>query len=1395
MEVDVAKQFAQFWLEVLEKYLSSEAPTPIAKTADVSLVRTLSDSFCKFDESSYNRPHSAIYGIRDWFWNDAIQATILGSKGLLAEERLANLLNNVMAQQQREEMYQSHACPVVRKRFHATLANYQDASGSVPDEHAYNLMIASVKYCGAQFIFAQGENTTAEQFLVNDLLQWVVIHTSSLSKRGGRRDHLSTFDFTLLRMCLLCIASPLKQKSLWESILREIIAAHCNLGLLSEGLIVCLRETDQAESASSVWKEILRCETMDNFAIQIGEEAVDRYQSHFSKDFGDVDEESVDDEAYGEDARKTALFLRTCVGLSRGSSAVLVSKRVVHCWTEIAASGGKEQVFLLGGNMDLENPLIATLLSLVSKGGNDLLTPDGAECVVLESWRHGGKQWEEEAVSLLLTQEGAKGRHLCSHQTIIRSGAKELQELLRVFCHSRDNDHRHIAVVCRVWAERAFRILSLCKEGLKVSGDDRDPKPSLALIGLANSDMWHMTLSDDEDISVSHLYLCMVYLLQQFESPFDRLELFLQSSDSPSTLAVNILLALSNANDQRVFDPMSRRDQKCAWLLTLLGGRDNLPTDLVQSWCREAVRVVSSDMNSFDLTDAGCVRRGVSVLSELLLVLFDKVVLDEDTRASSFDIVDASDVREGDNLWYITNPENADVRERAQVVKIHTDDFPRLYFTIRVEQSDGVQERQTVAKRLRKSARPPNTIIDDAMASRFSEEERVQRSVFGDLLFEELVNPVLSSLPEGAENFVIESAAECLSLIISHCGLLEQGGVGTTRYKVFRLLSSVQSHIAQKLVTSEKPKNVASSLRVLSLAMGLGDVVSASIHNFQLMKFKPDESLKSILQYYGDNVPNANEISSIDRSVLEWLIVAIGDVEDDTVRRDAISILYKLASSTLNQSGRSKEDVLADSMLVMRAVQNAQKAAFCTQEDESQFNVIEQDIMTGLIKSFTHDWESTRDHDFQYQVLDAEKRTKELLPVWHESLLSLLISTDLLRGVLIPMAARRNCEGLVENLFISDKRWFAFRLLDAAAGVGQALHGEYYCGHITKRAIDKWQQDLLKEEAEELRDDVGLVGQWTPENIMSELESWKDNDEPHLNDEATAIERMLCWLCFLSFVDSAVANEVRFRGSVSAYLDKARAVRSILDTALPYLSIDKDRNNKRNIAYTTEDALDNPRFLDVTKLASLVVFRSVEAFPTHMKHWWEDDCPKALCLAVSQFVETKVAPETLRRELSRINKATNLGDMSVSGSTVSREVTATYIQDECQLSIVIQIPPTFPLRNVEVDGRRTLGIPEKKWKRWALNIRVMLNNQDGTLLDALMLWKENVDKEFGGLEPCPVCYSIISVKTHELPNLQCNTCGNCFHSSCLYKWFHSSGKSQCVLCQQPWSGTRIQKRA
>ena len=159
--------------------------------------------------------------------------------------------------------------------------------------------------------------------------------------------------------------------------------------------------------------------------------------------------------------------------------------------------------------------------------------------------------------------------------------------------------------------------------------------------------------------------------------------------------------------------------------------------------------------------------------------------------------------------------------------------------------------------------------------------------------------------------------------------------------------------------------------------------------------------------------------------------------------------------------------------------------------------------------------------------------------------------------------------------------------------------------------------------------------------------------------------------------------------------------------------------------------------------------------------------------------------------MKSIKNASAFGEMQVKGSPVSREVTATYVQDDFTLSVVVKLPLSFPFRRAEVDCSKTLGVPESRWKRWSLQITQMLNNQGGTLKDALLLWKENVDKEFEGIEPCPVCYSVIHVKTHKLPNMECKTCHNHFHSDCLFEWFKKSGKSVCVICQQPWSGTRI----
>uniref|UniRef100_A0AAR2J5P8 E3 ubiquitin-protein ligase listerin n=1 Tax=Pygocentrus nattereri TaxID=42514 RepID=A0AAR2J5P8_PYGNA len=75
-------------------------------------------------------------------------------------------------------------------------------------------------------------------------------------------------------------------------------------------------------------------------------------------------------------------------------------------------------------------------------------------------------------------------------------------------------------------------------------------------------------------------------------------------------------------------------------------------------------------------------------------------------------------------------------------------------------------------------------------------------------------------------------------------------------------------------------------------------------------------------------------------------------------------------------------------------------------------------------------------------------------------------------------------------------------------------------------------------------------------------------------------------------------------------------------------------------------------------------------------------------------------------------------------------------------------------------------------------------SQNGSIMEGLSLWKNNVDKRFEGVEDCMICFSVIHGSNYSLPKKACRTCKKKFHSACLYKWFTSSNKSTCPLCRE-----------
>jgi len=211
----------------------------------------------------------------------------------------------------------------------------------------------------------------------------------------------------------------------------------------------------------------------------------------------------------------------------------------------------------------------------------------------------------------------------------------------------------------------------------------------------------------------------------------------------------------------------------------------------------------------------------------------------------------------------------------------------------------------------------------------------------------------------------------------------------------------------------------------------------------------------------------------------------------------------------------------------------------------------------------------------------------------------------------------------------------------------------------------------------------------------------------------------------------------------------------------------------------------------LTYLASYVYFKSVRSLPALVRGWWNDHCGSGQRAVVRDYMQKNLSTFIIRAEIQEINKGAKEGawdesEVTIKGSSVSREVTASLEHDDCKLEIVVELPQAYPLCDVKVRCTKKVGIPEKRWRLWELQVKKLLWSQDGSVLDVILLWKCNVEKEFEGKEPCLICFSILDPKTNALPSMTCRGCGQMFHSSCLYQWFNTSKKSKCPHCQQPW---------
>lgn len=211
-----------------------------------------------------------------------------------------------------------------------------------------------------------------------------------------------------------------------------------------------------------------------------------------------------------------------------------------------------------------------------------------------------------------------------------------------------------------------------------------------------------------------------------------------------------------------------------------------------------------------------------------------------------------------------------------------------------------------------------------------------------------------------------------------------------------------------------------------------------------------------------------------------------------------------------------------------------------------------------------------------------------------------------------------------------------------------------------------------------------------------------------------------------------------------------------------------------------------------------IYYLALKNSPTLVGAWWKELRNRQLKLSVETLTAKYLSPLIVREELEAVREwrskqessaqpvEDSQGTLSLKISSGANEVLASYTVDQQSIEVAIRLPPSFPLNKPSVDGVARVGISEAQFASVIRVTQATMSQQSGSVVDALIIYKKNLDAYLGGIQECAICYFILSLQERTLPQKQCPTCKNKFHSSCLFKWFKTSGGSTCPLCRTGW---------
>ncbi|XP_006862571.1 PREDICTED: E3 ubiquitin-protein ligase listerin [Chrysochloris asiatica] len=299
--------------------------------------------------------------------------------------------------------------------------------------------------------------------------------------------------------------------------------------------------------------------------------------------------------------------------------------------------------------------------------------------------------------------------------------------------------------------------------------------------------------------------------------------------------------------------------------------------------------------------------------------------------------------------------------------------------------------------------------------------------------------------------------------------------------------------------------------------------------------------------------------------------------------------------------------------------------------------------------------------------------------------------------------------------------------------------------------------------------------------------------KPLSEDFCYVLGYLLTWKLILTFFKAASSQ---LRALYSMYLRKTKSLNKLLyhlfklmpenptygESVLEFSNKDPKTFFTEELRLSIRETATLP--YQIPHLACSVYRMTLKDLPAMVRLWWNSS-EKRIFNIVDRFTSKYVSSVLSFQEISSVQTSTQLfNGMTVKARATTREVMATYTIEDIVIELIIQLPSNYPLGSITVESGKRVGVAMQQWRNWMLQLSTYLTHQNGSIMEGLALWKNNVDKRFEGVEDCMICFSVIHGFNYSLPKKACRTCKKKFHSACLYKWFTSSNKSTCPLCRE-----------